>query len=336
MTPPLPAQPTPAPTRPILPASGPSPATVRPPARPPLPPTRSAVAPHAPTAQPAQASGAAFVFWGVAFALLVTVMGYLVFRYFVTTVGPNAALFGLIPMAVVGGVATFFSPCSFPLLPGYLSYYHSKQAETARQAKWWTLGLAGAAGVITFALVLGVAIAALGAAFAQGLSISAANPNPNTRAFRALLGGLLIVLGILALTRSSFKMRTFDRYAQATGLAKAELASARRNLFLYGFGYNAAGIGCAGPILVGVVLLGLSVGGTWWALLGFATFGIVMGLLMLLVSWLVRRPNSQLLASMRANTARIKSVAGTFQILVGFFLIAATVYSNWFVRTLFP
>jgi len=47
--------------------------------------------------------------------------GYLSFRAFATT--PDLGLFNLYALAVVAGVASFFSPCAFPLLPGYLSAY---------------------------------------------------------------------------------------------------------------------------------------------------------------------------------------------------------------------
>ena len=32
-------------------------------------------------------------------------------------------------LAVILGIVTFFSPCSFPLLPGYFSYYFSRREE---------------------------------------------------------------------------------------------------------------------------------------------------------------------------------------------------------------
>lgn len=55
--------------------------------------------------------------------LVVIALGYLGFRQFATAVMPQMGAFNLLALAVIAGVASFFSPCAFPLLPGYLSFY---------------------------------------------------------------------------------------------------------------------------------------------------------------------------------------------------------------------
>ena len=123
--------------------------------------------------------------------------GYLVFRAFVTA--GDLSTVNLYALAVVAGVASFFSPCAFPLLPSYLSFYSmaAPGAKTGRTGKgpWLSLGLPAAGGVVTFSLILGLVIALLGAGAAQGLAVSGPAPNSFVRVFRGLVGLALLGLG---------------------------------------------------------------------------------------------------------------------------------------------
>ena len=75
-------------------------------------------------------------------------LGYFGFRHFATTVMPQMGAFNLLALAVIAGVASFFSPCAFPLLPSYLSFYvtaRGDRVQSAPTAHAWVLGLAAAA-----------------------------------------------------------------------------------------------------------------------------------------------------------------------------------------------
>ena len=49
--------------------------------------------------------------------LALVVGGYGLFIWFVINVMQGGAAFGLLFVAVIAGVASFFNPCAFPLLP---------------------------------------------------------------------------------------------------------------------------------------------------------------------------------------------------------------------------
>ena len=53
-------------------------------------------------------------------------------------------------------------------------------------------------------------------------------------------------------------------------------------MYLYGFGYNGLGIGCGGPIMAGLFIFALSIGGFSSALFAFIIFALTMVILMLL------------------------------------------------------
>ena len=82
------------------------------------------------------------VAWLGLLALLIGA-GYFVFRSFAG--GQLPASTQLYLLAVVAGVASFFSPCAFPLLPSYISFYYAAdQRARDGSAGGLRLGLAGA------------------------------------------------------------------------------------------------------------------------------------------------------------------------------------------------
>ncbi len=106
-------------------------------------------------------------------------------------------------------------------------------------------------------------------------------------------------------------------------------------MFLYGFGYVSVGIGCAGPILSGLVLFALSFGGAAEALIAFILFATTMAGLMIGISPLVSVSPSTLTKLTRSGP-RIKDGAAVAQIVTGLFLVLASYYNSWFVQLLFP
>ncbi len=264
--------------------------------------------------------------------------GYLGFRAFATT--PDLGALNLYVLAVVAGVASFFSPCAFPLLPGYLSFYYlakqEKDAEHPGAGRALRLGLAAALGVIIFDLILGVLMAALGAGVAQGLSVSGAAPNPFVRFFRGGVGAVLLTLGLGQLAGWNLKPTFVDALAYRTRPKREGGRSPAASLYLYGLGYNAAGMGCTGPILAGLMIGALASGGFTSALGAFVVFSLTMGALMLVVSGLVAASQQTLITRLKASAPMVKRASSILLMLVGAFHIYAATNVGLFVRLLFP
>ncbi|MCH7662549.1 MAG: hypothetical protein IH859_01600 [Chloroflexi bacterium] len=268
--------------------------------------------------------------------LAVVVFGYYGFRTFAAT--PDLTIFNLYAVAVIAGVASFFSPCAFPLLPSYFSFYHqtdSDENDTSSEiSKALRLGLAAALGVITFDLILGLLIALLGSGIAQGLSISGPEPSQFVRYFRGGVGVVLITLGIGQIIGWNLKPTFVDAFAYHTRPEREGKRKAAVNLYLYGLGYNAAGMGCTGPILAGLMIFALSSGGFVTALGAFGVFSLTMGGLMLLLSGLVATSKQTLITRLKAATPKIKWAASILLILVGAFNIYTVVNLDSFLRLL--
>ena len=263
--------------------------------------------------------------------------GYLGFRAFATI--PNLGAFNLYLLAIVAGVASFFSPCAFPLLPSYFSFYHQAGeagSAGAKRGRSIQLGLSAALGVMTFTLVLGLIIAVLGTAFAEGLSISGSEPSHFVRSFRGVVGVVLLTLGITQLAGLNLKPKFVDAFAYRTRPQREGDRGPATSLYLYGLGYNAAGMGCTGPILAGLMVFALASGGFTSALTAFVVFSLTMGTLMLVVSGLVAASRQTLINRLKAAAPRIKRISSVLLILVGVFNVYTALNPNLFLRFLFP
>jgi cytochrome c-type biogenesis protein len=285
-------------------------------------------------------SGVTYFFYvGLMGLMLVIIgLGYLGFRQFAGVIMPHMEAYNLLALAVIAGVASFFSPCAFPLLPGYLSFYsgiEGHKTPTASIGRTLGLGLVAAGGVITFNLILGGIIGLLGASAAKSLSISGPTPNHWTLWFRGGVGLILIALGVGQWRGLNLKPHLADAFAWQTR-PNREGQRPAATLYFYGLGYNAAGMGCTGPILAGLTVFALSSGGFNEALSAFLVFSATMGGLMALISGLVAASQDTLIRRLKASAPRIKQISSLLLVLVGMFNITTALNVGVFVQLLFP
>ncbi len=269
--------------------------------------------------------------------LVLVAGGYGLFIWFILNVMQGGATFGLLFVAVVAGVASFFNPCSFTVLPAYLAQYYTTEepGEEANNNKRILLsGLIAALGVTVFNILLGSLIGILGAAFGQSLGLAGEEPSSFVRWLRGIIGGLLLILGFSHTTGRGISFYSLELFFQRIGLDKPQNPFVK--MFSYGFGYTLLGIGCGGPILAGLSVFALSQGGFSQALLAFVVYSLVMALLMVLVSTLVAFSKESLLKDLGKSVMVIKRFSGIFLILVGLFLIISSIFATAFTKIFFP
>ncbi len=148
-------------------------------------------------------------------------------------------------MGLLLGVLVYFSPCAFPILPGYISYYvglgqredelmEAGKLESKMPAHWILGGLA-ALGQLTFFAIIGFVVLGLG---------SIINLSGVLHYFALAVAILLIVLGAFMLTGGTahllgFVQKLVDKYSTTE---MDDKFTPRRNMYLWGIGYSAASI----------------------------------------------------------------------------------------------
>lgn len=167
--------------------------------------------------------------------------GYVVYPRFDL---PAAAGIGLLVLSVGAGFASFFSPCSFPLLVTLLARRtDAGPKENGRRADR-PLRFAGAlaVGAAGFFLVAGLFVAVGGGVLFESVTFTSAAG----RAIRIVAGMLLILLGLFQINLLPFPdFRAISRLSER--LSRYQARQRRRRPMLgfavFGLGYPLAGFG---------------------------------------------------------------------------------------------
>lgn len=237
--------------------------------------------------------------------------------------------FSLVVLSIIFGAAAFFSPCTFTVLPAYVSHYLTSGAQEPRHSAWRGLyfGLVAALGVIVVDVVVGLVIATLGAA--APFTKDPRQDIPLILGVRVVAGLLIVFMGILAIKGKTFHVPAVERL-----LGKL---SFKKSVFFYGVLYNGAALGCTGPILLGLMLYALSTGSFISAFLAFLTFALTMGVLMVVLTTLIGAFTAAFAKKLMPLTHVIKKVAGVVMIVAGLSIAALTLEGNrLFVKLFFP
>ncbi|KPI18258.1 cytochrome c biogenesis protein transmembrane region [Actinobacteria bacterium OV450] len=160
----------------------------------------------------------------------------------VNTTVLGGALMLALPISVLAGLVSFFSPCVLPLVPGYLSYVTGVSGADLAEARRGRM-LGGALLFIAGFTAVFVSTGALFGYFGSTL-------RENNEVISRVLGGLVIVLGFFFMGLiPGLTMREFRFHRKPTaGLIGAPVLGV-----LFGVGWTP----CMGPTLAAVTTLSL-------------------------------------------------------------------------------
>ncbi|MFF3333386.1 cytochrome c biogenesis CcdA family protein [Streptomyces sp. NPDC002888] len=152
----------------------------------------------------------------------------------------NGALLAALPIALLGGLVSFFSPCVLPLVPGYLSYVTGVTGTDLAEARRGRMVAGASLFVLGFTAVF-VSSGALFGYFGDTLQ-------DNKSVLSKVLGVLMILMGVFFMGLMPWMtQREFRFHNKPTlGLAGAPLLGA-----LFGIGWTP----CIGPTLASVLAL---------------------------------------------------------------------------------
>jgi cytochrome c-type biogenesis protein len=152
----------------------------------------------------------------------------------------NGALLVALPVALLGGLVSFFSPCVLPLVPGYLSYVTGVTGTDLAEARRGRMVAGASLFVLGFTAVF-VSSGALFGYFGDTLQ-------DNKGVLSKVLGSLMILMGVFFMGLMPWMTQREFRFHRrpVAGLAGAPILGA-----LFGIGWTP----CIGPTLASVLAL---------------------------------------------------------------------------------
>jgi cytochrome c-type biogenesis protein len=209
-----------------------------------------------------------------------------------------------VPIAVVAGAISFFSPCVVPLLPGYLSYVTGLSAaelgsnRRGRMLAGTSLFVAGFSAVF---ILTGVLFGAIGNALLEHQTL-----------ITRILGAGTVVLGLIFLGGFGFLQRDLRVHrVPAVGIAAAPLLGV-----LFGFGWTP----CIGPTLGTVMNLAATEGSSARGAVLALVFSLGLGIPFIVAALAFRRMLGAV-AWVRRHQLLVIRVGGVLMIVVGLLLL---------------
>ena len=210
-----------------------------------------------------------------------------------------------LPVALLAGLVSFFSPCVIPLLPGYLSYatgISGGDLEDARRSRLVTGAVLFVLGFATVFVLLGSLTGAAGA----WLFV-------HTRQLNVVLGIITILLGVAFLGAFGFLQRDWRIHrVPAVGLAAAPVIG-----FLFGVGWTP----CVGPTLAAINVLSVNEATATRGAVLSGVFALGLGLPFITAALAYRRM-TRAFAVVRRHQVLVVRLGGVMMIVVGVLLLS--------------
>ncbi|SEK61900.1 cytochrome c biogenesis protein CcdA [Haloferax larsenii] len=210
--------------------------------------------------------------------------------------GLDPAFAGTLAFAVGAGVTTFFAPCAYPLLPGYVGYYLSRE-EADLGGAVVRGGVASLAALVVLAAIAGVLVL-VGQQIASRIAL-----------FEPIVGAALVVFGVLLYTGRAPNLH----------VVLPQYRSSVAGFGIFGAVYGLAAAGCVVPIFFGVVAQSLALP-TPQAVISLGAYALAAALPLAVVTVLAAlgsgriRSLSQYIGSVQKVAAVVMVLAGGWQI----------------------
>lgn len=216
-----------------------------------------------------------------------------------------------VPVAIVAGLVSFFSPCVVPLLPGYLSYATGLSGADLESARRGRMVLGSSLFVLGFSAVF-VAMGTASGALGDWLIVY-------SRQISVVLGIFTILVGIAFLGLVPWMQRDVRVHkVPAVGLTAAPLLGV-----LFGLGWTP----CIGPTLSAVQVLAFQEGTAGRGALLSLAYSIGLGLPFVLAALAFRRMLGAV-RWVRRHQVWVTRVGGIMLIAVGLLLVTG-VWDLW-------
>lgn len=218
---------------------------------------------------------------------------------------------GLPAIAIIAGILSFFSPCSFPLLPAYIGYYLGRRKIEEKKkiqllVEGITKGIQPALGILSFYALIGISIIFLGDSIKYFLPL-----------FEPFIGVIIIFLGIIMI----LKLPVFLKFSSSLTTKLSPLIGNQKfSLFLYGIIYGAASAGCTMPIFISTLLIAISFGSFFSGIIIFLLYVAGMMGLMIVITILIAF-SADAISKLKLISKYVERIGGALLIFAGLLLI---------------
>jgi cytochrome c-type biogenesis protein len=215
------------------------------------------------------------------------------------------AFSGTLAFALSAGLATFFAPCAYPLLPGYVGYYLSQ--EDADIVGAVVRGSAATLGALAVLALVGGALVSLGTRTVSNLAV-----------LEPVVGVALVAFGLALLTGR----------APQVHLLLPEHRSSVPGFVLFGGVYAVAAAGCVLPVVFGVAAQALTLP-TGQAVAVVAVYAVSVALPLLGVT-LLAAVGSDALRGVSRHVGTVQRVAALVMVVAGVAQVGVSLsYLGW-------
>jgi cytochrome c biogenesis protein CcdA len=213
----------------------------------------------------------------------------------------------LLGIAFSAGLVAFFSPCNYPMLPSYISYYLGKndsknESKSNSLLKGTRAGAITTLGFFTVFGVVGIIVAYIG--------------NESVGIYYGIIsivvGFFLIILGLLMLTKLNLSI---------TLPIKAPAKKGAVSFYLFGLAYAIASLACVFPIFIMIVLTSFSSSSFANGILVFIIYTLGLAIPMMIIAIAVATSKDLILDNLKRLMPYIKKLSAVILILAGIYLI---------------
>lgn len=200
------------------------------------------------------------------------------------------------------GFLALFSPCGFPMLPGYISYYMGSKISLKRAIFG---GIICTLGLFTVFSVIGLIL------FIFRIFIS-----PYISILGFIAGIIIIFMGISMIIEIKFPIFFIT--------SRTPKRSDLIGLYLYGIAYGLAIFSCSAPIIFSIILYVIVMGGPLgaiYSIIAFIAYTIGMGIPIIIITILVSKAKNIIIKKMIKIIPKLQKISGIFLIIIGFYLI---------------
>jgi cytochrome c biogenesis protein CcdA len=202
-------------------------------------------------------------------------------------------------LVFTAGALALFSPCGFPMLPGYISYYMGTNASLERVVSG---GIACTLGLLTTLCAVGIAVSMLGSLVSRYIP-----------ALELVAGVVVISLGLSLIGGIEFPA--------ALTLLKAPKRKGFMGFYLYGITYGLATVSCSGPIFFSIIFTALAGGGPFYSIIVFMAYALGMGIPVIITTVLIAKAKELILKRIILMVPLLQKISGLILVGIGAYLI---------------